>query len=569
MQRRFALFLIWLIVCFAGCKQEVGHSFDNPLQTVEALQEHSLEFEKQVIKVTDGVHVAIGYGLANSILIEGEDGVIVVDVMESVQVGNKVKAAFDSITDKPVKAIIYTHNHTDHVFGATAFADNTTDVYAQELMPYYLDRVATVVRPIIEKRSYRMFGTFLQEDGLVNCGIGKKLAFEKGTELGVIRPNIVFKDSLQVNISGTDLKMVHAPGETNDQLFVWLPDKKVLLCGDNFYRSFPNLYTIRGTPYRDVNKWKESLDKMRYLQAEYLVPSHTKPIVGKDTIFKVLTDYRDAIQFVHDQTVRGMNMGMTPDELVSFVQLPGHLSRSPYLQEFYGKVEWSVRSIFNGYLGWFDGKPESLFPISSKKRANKIAALAGGIENLEKELNQALEDEDYNWALEVAAYVAELDPKNLHASEARQLSLTRLGEMESNPNARHYFLSCALEDKGLEYQTLVKPSEEMVHNLPMRSIFDGLATRLNPSKTSDVNKLVVFKFPDSKEIYSVLVRNGIAEIQPFQVGEADIIITVKSTVWKKIAAELQNPIESFLNGDIEVSGGKIELIRFLSWFDRE
>jgi len=565
----FLLLLIGLIIFFSRRKQRTKPSFDSPLQTLEALQEHSLEFEQQVINVTDGVYVAIGYGLANSIMIEGEDGVIIIDVMESVQAGEKVKAAFNSITDKPVKAIIYTHNHTDHIFGATAFADSTTDVYAQELMPYYLDRLVTVVRPIIEKRSYRMFGTYLQEDVLVNCGIGKKLMFDEGAELGVIRPNIVFKDSLEVNISGITLKMVHAPGETDDQLFIWLPDKKVLLCADNFYRSFPNLYTIRGTPHRDVNQWKESLDKMRYLQAEYLVPGHTKPIVGKDTIFKVLTDYRDAIQFVHDQTVRGMNMGMTPDELVSFVQLPDHLSQSPYLQEFYGTVEWSVRAIFDGYLGWFDGKPESLFPVSPEERAAKLAALAGGIENLEKEMNRALADEEYNWALEVAGYIKALAPENQAASEAGQMALTRLGESESNANARHYFLSRALEEKGLEYKTLVTPSIEMVHKTPMRAIFDALATRLNPGKTSGVHKLVVFQFPDSEEVFSVFVRKGIAEVQPFQLGEADIVITVKSRVWKEIAAEMRSPLESYLNGDIKISGGKIELIRFLSWFDRE
>ena len=109
------------------------------------------------------------------------------------------------------------------------------------------------------------------------------------------------------------LELVHAPGETNDQLFVWLPEKRVLLPGDNFYRAFPNLDTIRGTLYRDVLQWVESLDRMRERRPEHLVPSHTRPLSGADAIHAALTDYRDAIQFVHDQTIRGINRGHERD----------------------------------------------------------------------------------------------------------------------------------------------------------------------------------------------------------------------------------------------------------------
>jgi alkyl sulfatase BDS1-like metallo-beta-lactamase superfamily hydrolase len=121
-----------------------------------------------------------------------------------------------------------------------------------------------------------------------------------------------------------------------------MPKEKILFAADNIYKAFPNIYAIRGTPTRNALQWINSLDLMRNLRAKYLIPSHTKPIVGENQIYEIITIYRDAIQFVHDQTVRSMNKGLTPDEIIGekLIQLPDHLREHPYLQEFYGTIDW-------------------------------------------------------------------------------------------------------------------------------------------------------------------------------------------------------------------------------------
>src|SRR3546814_11027429 len=96
-----------------------------------------------------------------------------------------------------------------------------------------------------------------------------------------------------------------------------LRERHVLLSGDNFYRSLPNLYTIRGTSYRDPRAWADSIDKLRALHADVLVPSHTRPLSGAADIEPALTDYRDAIRYVYDQTIRQINQGRTPDEIAA------------------------------------------------------------------------------------------------------------------------------------------------------------------------------------------------------------------------------------------------------------
>ena len=533
------------------------------------LARHSEEFRKEIITVTDGVHVAVGYGLANSILIEGDDGVIIVDTLESVEAALPVKEAFDRITSKPVKAIIYTHNHADHIFGATVFAgDDGPDVYSHETTLYYIDRILSIIRPTIYRRSMRQFGTLLPEGGLVNAGIGPRLLYDMTKTTGLIRPNKTFSgDRLDIEIAGVKLELFLAPGETNDQIFVWLPEKKALLCADNYYKSFPNLYAIRGTAYRDVNLWVKSIDTMRALRPEYLVPGHTRPLTDADRIYETLTNYRDAIQFVHDQTIRHMNLGFTPDEIVERVKLPPHLANLPYLHEYYGTVPWSVRAVYNGYIGWFDGNCTNLFPMPPRERAEQFAKIAGGKERILKEAAKAVSDGEYQWTLELTDYLLVLEPESHKARNLKAQALRALGERQIAATARNYYLTRALELEG----TLFIGEQEirdrdLVHSIPLTAIFNSMAVNLNAEKSADVERVVGFRFSDTGDVFTVHVRRGVAEIQPSLPENPDNTVTVNSLVWKEIVAGMRNPALALVKGDVAIEGGTFELVKFLALF---
>lgn len=536
------------------------------------LAAHTAEFKQEVINVTDGVYVAVGFGLANSILLEGDAGVIIVDTLESVEAARPVKQAFDRITSKPVKAIIYTHHHADHIFGAGVFAgDDSPDVYSHETTLYYIDRILSIIRPTIYTRSMRQFGTFLPEGGVLNAGIGPRLVFDNTTTTALIRPNKTFSgERLNLEIAGIKLELVHAPGETNDQIFIWLPQKKVLLPADNFYESFPNLYAIRGTAYRDVTQWVKSLDKMRALKPEYLVPSHTRPIKGLDTIYETLTNYRDAIQYVHDQTIRGMNQGLGPDEIIEHVKLPPHLALLPYLQEYYGTVAWSVRAIYDGYLGWFDGNATNLFPLPLKERAKRFARLAGGESALLDCTREAFSTGDYQWVLELTDQLLLLDPELKEARELKAEALTKLGGQQIASTARHYYLTRALELKNkIRIMEREVREKDVVHSIPLQAIFNSMAINLNPVKSADTDMVVGFRFPDTGEAFTVHVRRGVAEIQPRFPENPTGSVTVDSNVWKEIAAGMRNPAFALAKGDVKIERGTFKLVKFLSLFKRD
>lgn len=406
------------------------------------LMAHSEEFRREVINVTEGVYVGVGFGGSNSTMIEGDEGVIIIDTLESIEGAENLKKEFDSITDKPVKAIIYSHFHGDHTGGASIFAaDYAPEIIANESLTSF--KVKSPVGKILGKRGTHQFGHDLPDSVRLNFGIGPSKRPMRGFGQGWIPPTKTFsEDRHKITVSGVELELVKAPGETDDHIYTWIPEKKVLLCADNYYKAFPNIAPIRGSPYRNIVKWTESLDKIIAEDAEYLIPGHTRPIIGADEIRRVLTIYRDAIRFVYDKTIEGMNEGLTPDELVEYVKLPSHMAEEPCLQEFYGTVDWAVRSIFTGLAGWFDGNPTNLFPLPPRDYAEKVVSLAGGIDVLMQRIHEAFDRGEFQWVLHLVDIAENLEQK-LEITELKWKTLKELGERQLNATSRNYFLTAS------------------------------------------------------------------------------------------------------------------------------
>ena len=570
MLKKFAAFSI--IFFLLSCSDNQALDINVPTTSkVEKLIEHSKEFERQVISFnTPGgkIHFAIGFGIANSIMVEGDGGNIIIDASDSVFEAEKIYSLFAEQNSNPIKAIIYTHNHGDHTFGTAFYLKNQKEkpqIIAHEDTDYYVQRIMGILNPIITQRSTRMFGTLLPKEDFINVGIGASLNVSK-SPTGYIKPDITFQDTLKTNIAGIDIELYHAPGETDDQLFVWLPNHKSLMPGDNIYKTFPNLYTIRGTSHRDVIGWINSIDHMQSFEPEFLFPSHTKPVVGKDKIKEVLMVYRDAIQYIHDQTIRLMNQGYYPDQIVEMVELPEDISNSPYLYEFYGTVRWSVKSIFNGYLGWFNGNPSELDPLSREEKAKRISNLAGGNENLLSQLKAAVKDEDMQWALELSDYLIALDFFNDEVKNLRQQALIYEGSRSSNPNKRNYFLTSALElQKGFNGFPISVTNKELLDEISIDTFFDVLSVRFNPKKHNNDIFKVCFNF-SSGVIKNITLRNSVAVISNSKEIECNIIIQTKEEEFKKILMGISNPVASIASGNVIVQGGNTAFLEFLTKF---
>jgi alkyl sulfatase BDS1-like metallo-beta-lactamase superfamily hydrolase len=280
----------------------------------------------------------------------------------------------------------------------------------------------------------------------INAGVQLEFGrVTRPTREGYLTPTRMFSgDQLSLVVAGVPLLLLSAPGETTDTIAIWLPEKRVLMPGDDFLRAFPNISPIRGARLRTPENWIASLEKMIELGPEDVVPSHTRPVLGATAVRGALTAYHDGIKSILDQTIEGIKTGERPDELVQHVKLPPLLAENPYLQEFYGGVEWTVRGIYADRVGWFDGNATNLFPLPERERAAKLIALIGGPDRVLARGRDALAAGDFTWAAELADDVLANDSVNASAKRLKARAFTELGERQVNAIARNYYLSSAM-----------------------------------------------------------------------------------------------------------------------------
>lgn len=398
-------------------------------------------YQKTLTKVNDHIYHFLGYGISNAVAVLGETSVILIDALDSTGYGEELKADLARLTDKPVKTIIYTHGHPDHRGGAGVFRDTVEEVIAfapkKPVLKYY-DRL----KDVLNQRGAYQFGYGLTDEETISQGIGIREGWAVGKgSLDVIAPTTIYhEDEVERVIDGIKLKMVSAAGETDDQIFVWLEEDQVICTGDNYYGCWPNLYAIRGTQYRDIAAWADTLGVILSYDAKALLPGHTRPVMGREQIQDQIGTFRDAIEYVLLETLDCMNKGMTISETAEQVKLPEKYLDKEYLGEFYGTVEWSVKSIYCGYVGWFDGNAAGLMPVSDREYQAVIRELIGD-EKLKEKIKEYMNEGQFQIALQLLELA---DGKE--SSEYRELKkealLKRAGQMTS-ANARHYFIASA------------------------------------------------------------------------------------------------------------------------------
>ena len=270
----------------------------------------------------------------------------------------------------------------------------------------------------------------------------------------LVWPTDTFRDRTSLEVGGVTFNLVHAPGETPDQIIVHIPQYKVVCPADNYYACFPNLYTIRSTSARPVLGWAAAQDTVMKLEPETLVPGHGAPVVGKEKIKETLTNYRDAILHVHNLALEAVQKFKPLDEVVAQASLPPHLAQLPYLKEYYGYIPFCVRSIYQSYVGWFDGDPANLQPLSRKEFGADVLKLAGSIEKVLEYAAKAQKEGRHRAVLELCEMVLANDPQNRTARAMKISSLTALGRSTANAPMANYYTTFA----AMEKMKMNKPS---------------------------------------------------------------------------------------------------------------
>ena len=545
-----------------------------PVSIDPELREHTRLFDKKIYRVAGNVYCAVGYGLANIILIEGTDGTIVVDTGIDVEQGREVVAEFSKITTKPLKAIIYTHHHADHVQGTTAFVGTEKiDIIAHDsLMREYLQETL-ISGEIMRNRALAMYNGILSpaDKAGMSSGIGPLLQMRT---VGFVPPNKTFADHLDVTIAGVDLKLVYVPSEANSEIAVYLPQNDVLLSAEVIQdHTFPNLYTLRGAVYRDPMTWVRSIDRLRAFGAEHMVLQHGPPVSGKYQVATVLRNYRDAIQFVRDQTIRYMNQGLAPDEIADIVQLPPHLAEfSPWLREFYGTVRHSIPNIYHGNIGWFEGDPVTLKPTPRVEYARRLIALMGGRTRVLAEARKAYRENDPQYSAELATYLIRVKQDDREPRVLKAACFRKLGYATRNANWRGLYLTLANSlDGTLDWAQVERVnrggSSKVAAALPSGIQLETLPPRLKAEKVLDVDEAYGLMFKDSGEAFTVAIRRGVAEVTPGLPKGPYAVISGPKAALGQLVSGAADTAALLSSGVLEVHGPEGAAKRFVSYFE--
>lgn len=406
--------------------------------------------EKRIHKVAPGIYTFVGYSVSNVSIITGSDGYILVDTGSSKSGAEAMLEEIKKLTDKPLKAIILTHGHADHLGGGECFmASAGKDVPVWGHFMFGIEQEALQgLGAVAALRGKRQFGGNIPEELFTDSEILPRLPERSDmTPPKNISPtHFLREDALPLEICGISLELRHAPSETQDTLVVWLPKEKILFAGDVIYRCFPNAAPLRGCAYRNFRVWSQTLHNLSLLEPNAMVMGHTPPATGAEAS-EMLSNMAKAARHIFDETIKGMNAGKTPDELACTVTLPEPLRSLPYTAELYGGIPWVVRAIFSGHLGWFDGRPARLVPLPPGAEAERMAQLAGGAGKLLNVAEKALRDKDYQWAAQLAEYVMRLEDNTLEAKAKHVLAdaLEALSHIVLPITGKNYLLSCAIE----------------------------------------------------------------------------------------------------------------------------
>ncbi len=441
------IFSVMTLACFGIS----GASAQQSEATARLLARNEM-FEPAIIEVADNVYTAIGYQVSTNTMIVGDDGVIIIDPGQQLAGARQVRAEFERITDLPVRALIYTHGHGDHINASPVFHDPDAGIEVWARANFGSEAARVVAGGLTGgARPSNTQGFDLPPEQRISVGVAIPPQRPVGNLMGdgaraevqraePVQPTHTFtEDRMRLEIAGVTLDLVAAPGETADQLYVWLPEQRVVFAGDNFYQSWPNVYPLRGTARRSIRDWIRSIDSMIAEDPLHVVGGHTTPMLGNAV--EVLTNYRDAMQWVLDRTIEGARQFMTPDELVEYAALPEHLAELDYLADYYGSVWGTVRDIYAQDLGWFDGDPLNLHRESPLKQSQRMADLVGGVDVLMTRAREAMAADDPLGAAQLAQHVIRLRPDEQEPKLLMADALAVIGERTFNAPARNYTLS--------------------------------------------------------------------------------------------------------------------------------
>jgi alkyl sulfatase BDS1-like metallo-beta-lactamase superfamily hydrolase len=475
--------------------------------------------EHGLFEVTDGIYQVRGFDLSNMTVVEGERGILVIDPLLCAETAAAALALYRAHRgDRPVTAVLYTHSHADH-FGGVRGVISDDDVAAgvPVLAPHgFLEHAVSenvYAGTAMSRRAAYMYGAALPkgERGQIGAGLGQTTSTGAVT---LIPPTAYITRTGQTEtVDGIRMVFQLTPGtEAPAELNIHFPDHAALCMAENATHNLHNLLTLRGAQVRDPRVWSRYLTEAIDLftgASDVAFASHHWPTWGRERVVEYLSGQRDLYAYLHDQTLRMLNQGLTGPEIAERMELPPALERAWHTHGYYGSVSHNTKAIYQRYLGWFDGNPAHLWEHPPVEAAKRYVEFMGGADEVLRRARQSYADGDHRWVAQVVGHVVFADPDHAEARALQADALEQLGYGSENGTWRNFYLMGAYELRNGPVGTpTVTASPDVISALTLEQLFDSLAIRVDGPRSWDADITVRWNITGGDTV-TMRLRNGV------------------------------------------------------------
>ena len=516
-----------------------GEEFDSIHPSLQ--RQATLNMNYGLFEVVPGkIYQVRGFDLANMTVVRGETGWIVFDVL---LVKETAAAALELVNqqlgERPVTAVVYSHSHADHFGGIHGVVDEE-DVRSGKVpiiaprgfMDHAIAENIYAGNAMTRRASYQ-YGRMLPISpfGQIDSAIGKATA---SGVVGLLAPTRVIEDDYEeLLVDGVRMVFQNTPGtEAPAEMNTWFPDFKAFWAAENITATIHNIYTLRGALVRDALQWSKSINEALYRfggEADVMLASHNWPRWGNSRIQEVMRAQRDAYANLNNQVLHLVNQGVTINEIHNEYRVPDSLAQQWSVRQYHGSEFHNARAVANRYLGYWDGNPATLAPLSPADSAPLYVEMMGGADAVLVKGRSLFEEGKYLHAMEIVNKLVYAEPDNLSAKNLLASVFEQLGYQYESASMRNSFLSAAQELRsGVPGNLGVDPAgPDAMRALTASQWWDAVAIRVDSHKADGIQFKMNFVMPDVAEEMVVEMSNGtLTHISGFTVPDADVTLTI-------------------------------------------
>ncbi|MFC1416650.1 alkyl/aryl-sulfatase [Streptacidiphilus cavernicola] len=468
-------------------------------------------------QVTEGIYQVRGLDLSNMTLVEGDTGVIVIDPLISAETAAAALALYrEHRGERPVTGLLYTHSHGDHFGGARGVVPHghaPVPVLAPAGFMEHAVSENVYAGPAMTRRAVYMYGATLTKspDGQVGCGLG--MTTSTGT-ITLIAPTVdITRTGQEEVVDGVRMVFQLTPGtEAPAEMNFLFPERRALCMAENATHTMHNVLTLRGAVVRDARVWARYLDQAVALfgaDADVAFASHHWPTWGQAEIADYLGGQRDLYAYLHDQTLRLLNRGLTGPEIAEQLVLPPGLENAWDGRGYYGSLSHNVKAVYQRYLGWFDGNPSHLWEHPPVEAAKRYVDVMGGVDAAVVKGNEYAAEGDLRFAATLLNHAVFAAPDHKGAKNALAKVYDALGYGAENGTWRNFYLTGAQELRhGVGKTELDLGNPEMSLALSVDQLIDSLAVRIDGPRCWDTALTLDLTLTDQDRRWRLTLSNG-------------------------------------------------------------